>query len=61
MNALKELRLEKKISQNQLANAIQVTPKYISFLENGERTPSLDIAKKIASYFGKTIEEVFLP
>ena len=61
VNKLKELRLEKEVSQNNMAIAIGVTPKYISFLENGERTPSLNVAKKIADYFNKTVDEIFLP
>lgn len=61
MNLVKELRLNKKLSQNDLAVKVGVTPKYIGFIENGERSPSLNVAKKISEVLGKSIDEIFLP
>ncbi|MBU5669575.1 helix-turn-helix transcriptional regulator [Peptoniphilus sp. MSJ-1] len=60
MTRLKQLRLEKGMSQSELSKAVGVSPKYISFLENGERTPSLRIAKRIADFFRVQIEDIFL-
>lgn len=59
-NKLKTLRQKRNMSQNDLAIAIGVTPKYISFIENGQRNPSLTVANRIAKVFGKTVDEIFL-
>ncbi len=59
-NIIKELRKERRISQEELANAVQVTRQTIISLENGKYNASLLLAYEIAKYFGKTIEEVFI-
>ena len=56
---IKELRKEKKISQEQLALAVGTTRQTITSIEVGKYTASLALAYKIAHYFGLTIEEVF--
>ena len=48
---LKELRLEKNISQLQLANAIQVSNGVICFWETGKNEPKLTYIKRLALYF----------
>ena len=57
---INELRKERRISQEELANAVQVTRQTIISLENGKYNASLLLAHGIAKYFGKTIEEVFI-
>lgn len=56
---IKELRKEKKISQEQLALAVGTTRQTITSIEVGKYTASLALAYKIARYFGLTIEDVF--
>ena len=56
---VKELRKEKKISQEQLALAVGTTRQTITSIEVGKYTASLALAYKIAHYFGLTIEDVF--
>lgn len=59
-NRIKELRKEHRISQEELANAVNVTRQTIISLENGKYNASLILAHEIAVYFGKAIEEIFL-
>lgn len=59
-NRIKELRKEYRISQEELATAVNVTRQTIISLENGKYNASLILAHDIAVYFGKTIEEIFL-
>ena len=59
-NNIKELRKERRISQEELAKAVQVTRQTIISLENGKYNASLLLAHEIAKFFGKTIEEVFI-
>ena len=59
-NRLKEVRAEKKLSQAELADEVDVTRQTIISLENGRYNASLLLAHRISKYFGLTIEEVFL-
>ena len=59
-NRIKELRKEHRMSQEELATAVNVTRQTIISLENGKYNASLILAHDIAVYFGKTIEEIFL-
>ena len=59
-NRLEEIRKKQGIKQGELANALEVTRQTIGSLENGRYNPSIILAFKIARYFGKNIEEVFI-
>ena len=48
------------IKQSQLAYKIGVSRSYITKLEKGAVLPSLQIALKLADYFGCHVEEIFL-
>ena len=55
-NILKELRLERNISQRKLGEILGVVNQTISFWESGNREPDLDMLVKIANYFNVTID-----
>jgi Predicted transcriptional regulators len=57
---IQELRKERKITQNELADAVNVTRQTVISLENGKYKASLVLAHKIAQFFGVTMEEVFI-
>ena len=57
---IQELRKANKISQADLADEMGVSRQTIISLEKGRYNASLELAFKIARYFGKTIEEVFI-
>ena len=56
---IRQLRRERKLSQEELAAAVGTTRQTITSIEMGKYTASLPLAYKIAHYFGLTIEEVF--
>ena len=56
---IKELRKEQKLSQEELAYAVGTTRQTITSIEVGKYTASLQLAYRIAKYFGLTIEDVF--
>ena len=56
---IKELRKERKLSQEELASAVGTTRQTITSIEVGKYTASLPLAYKIARYFGLRIEDVF--
>ncbi|MGT2907960.1 helix-turn-helix transcriptional regulator [Streptococcus dentiloxodontae] len=57
---IQEFRKARKVSQAELADEMGVTRQTIISLEKGRYNASLELAYKIAKYFGKTIEDVFL-
>lgn len=60
LNNLEKLRKKNKISQQDFAQYLGVTRQTISSLENGRYNPSILLAIKIARYFGKSVEEIFI-
>ena len=56
---IRELRKARKLSQEELAEAVGTTRQTITSIEVGKYTASLPLAWKIARFFGLTIEEVF--
>lgn len=53
---LKYLRKEKELSQQQLAEKLQMTQRKISYLETGKLEPDLKTLWKISNYFGVTCD-----
>ncbi len=56
---IKELRDERNLKQQELADLVGVSRQTIYFLEKGSYNPSLTLSLKIAEIFNKTIEEIF--
>lgn len=59
-NRLEEIRKQRGIRQEELAEALGVSRQTIGSLENGRYNPSIVLAFKIARYFGMAVEEIFL-
>lgn len=59
-NHLEEIRKQNKVTQEELASALEVSRQTIGSLENGRYNPSILLAFKIARYFGMSIEEIFI-
>lgn len=55
---LKELRLEKGLSQRKLGEEFNVCNQTISFWESGSREPDLDALVAIAHYFHISIDDL---
>ncbi|AEF16452.1 MULTISPECIES: helix-turn-helix transcriptional regulator [Thermoanaerobacterium] len=59
-NRLEEIRKQRGIRQEELADALKVSRQTISSLENGRYNPSIILAFKIARYFDMRIEDIFI-
>lgn len=59
VNCVQSLRTEKKITQEELASAVGVTRQTIIAVENGNYTPSVLLALKIAKFFNTSVEKLF--
>ena len=53
---LRELRLERNISQQRLAMELSMTQNTISRYENGEREPGIKELIRIADYFNVSLD-----
>ena len=59
-NRIEEIRKSRGIRQEEFAKALGVSRQTISSLETGRYNPSIQLAFKIARYFGMSIEEIFI-
>ncbi len=58
-NRLRELRAERRWSQAELADRLEVSRQSVNALETGKFDPSLPLAFKLARLFSMRIEEIF--
>ena len=59
-NSIRVYRAERRMTQQQLADAIGVSRQTVNAIESGRFIPSTVLALKVARLFGKPVEEVFL-
>ena len=59
-NRLKDLRTQRKISQNALAEALSVSRQTINSIENSKFDPSLTLAMKLTRFFKVSLDEIFI-
>ena len=55
---LKEIRLNKGITQEDLAKELNVGQNTISLWERGLRSPRVDILLKLSEFFGCTVDDL---
>ena len=55
---IKELRIAAQMTQQQLAEAVQVSSRTIISIEKEQYSPSLLLAYRMAVLFGVTVEEL---
>jgi putative transcriptional regulator len=60
-NRLRVLRAERRWSQADLAERLQVSRQTVNAIETGKYDPSLPLAFAIARVFESTIEAIFTP
>jgi len=58
---LKQLRMAKELTQDEAARAVGISRPFFTQLERGSRSPSFDVAVRIARFFNVPVERVFLP
>ena len=59
-NRVLELRKEKNVTQEEFAKALGVSRQTVIAIEKGNYIPSLLLGIKIARFFKKPVEEVFI-
>lgn len=58
-NKIRVARAERRMTQQQLADAVDVSRQTINAIESGKFVPSTVLALKIARTFEKRVEEIF--
>jgi putative transcriptional regulator len=58
-NEVRALRAERGLSQQQLAEAMDVSRQTINSIETERYTPSLPLALALARFFKRPVEEIF--
>jgi putative transcriptional regulator len=59
-NRLRVLRAERRWSQQDLAEKLEVSRQSVNAIETGKYDPSLPLAFRVAELFGLTIEDIFV-
>lgn len=54
-----KLRKDNRLTQKQVSEFVGINRSYYGFIENGQRNPRLEIAKKIANLFNVELEKIF--
>ena len=57
-NNMKRIRTKKKMSQGDIARALEVDRGYISNIENGKKNPTLATIQKLANALGVSANEL---
>lgn len=58
-NKLRKLRIEKNMTQQELADTLGISVSTVSSYELGTRVPSDRVKKQYSLYFNRSIEELF--
>jgi putative transcriptional regulator len=53
------LRVERGLSRQQLADALQINYQTVGYLERGDYNPNLELVFRISEFFGLPIEAIF--
>lgn len=59
VNKIKLARIEKNLTQEELANIVGVTRQTIGMIETGKYNPTLNLCIDICKALGKTLDQLF--
>jgi XRE family transcriptional regulator, regulator of sulfur utilization len=57
-DAVRELRLKREVTQEEVAASAGITPQTLSLIERGQANPTWDTARKLAAALGVSIGEL---
>ena len=59
-NSIRVFRAERRMTQQQLAEAVGVSRQTVNAIESGRFIPSTVLALKVARLFGNPVEDIFI-
>ncbi|MEN0642307.1 helix-turn-helix transcriptional regulator [Alkalicoccobacillus gibsonii] len=57
---MRELRKQKNLSQKGLSESLNVSRQTVISIENGKYDPSLKLSMRIAQFFDRKVEDIFV-
>jgi len=57
---IKDLRLKEGLILKEFAEYVYSTPTMVNQIENGIKLPGIELAKRIANYYGLTADELII-
>lgn len=60
MKTIKQLRENKKITQEQASKSLNITKEYLSMIERAERNPSDHLKEAMSKLYNVSIADIFL-
>jgi transcriptional regulator with XRE-family HTH domain len=60
-NAIRNARMEKKLTQEKLAELVNISPVHVKQIEAGTRMPSVEVLYKISVTLNLSVDDVFFP
>ena len=58
-NNVKDLRQARNLTQQELADGVNISRQMISYIEKGVKKPNIILALKLAEFFNVPIEKIF--
>ena len=59
MRKLREARVSRRLTLIELGHILGADPGGLSRIERGQQQPSIALAKKLAAFYGMTLDEIF--
>jgi len=59
--AIKEARLQRRMTRNEVAEIIDIDPRYLTNIENKGQHTSLNVLHKLVTFFDLSVDEHFFP
>lgn len=56
---IQRIRKELKLTQEELAEKVNISRAYMGYIEQGRNTPSLGVLQKIAKSLGVKVKDIF--
>ena len=60
MTELRRVRVNQNLTQKEVAEALDITAEYLSLIELEKRTPSLELAIKLAKFYEVSLDHIFM-
>lgn len=60
-NAIRTARIAKHLSQEELAEIVEVTPTHLKHIESEHRNPSLEVLWKLATILNLSLDDLLFP
>lgn len=60
-NAIRRARMEKRLTQEELAEQLDITPTHLKHLESGHRKPSVEVLFHLAVVLNLSLDQLLFP